>query len=186
MIFIQQMPNELLLTADTGWGAVGMACIYITDKHPCPRRLGPSGSLCILTVPSFCYQLIIIYLILNDKNSFQMKKSKTWSIFCFQKPSILKRDASQAENVCEPEKIKGHVYSSENQSPLIFNRVLSFYRNTMPVNEIAALPISPCGSNAYSDSATLIWSVLEPKAAIFYNWQGMWNVMKNTDWLQGL
>ena len=76
------------------------------------------------------------------KIHFKMKKAKPDPYFASKNPSILKRDASQAENVFEPEKIKGHVYLSENQSPLIFNRVLS-YRNTMPVNEIAALPISP-------------------------------------------
>lgn len=77
------------------------------------------------------------------KIHFKMKKAKPDPYFASKNPSILKRDASQAENVFEPEKIKGHVYLSENQYPLIFNHVLSFYRNTMPVNEIAALPISP-------------------------------------------
>lgn len=35
-----------------------------------------------------------------------MKKAKPDPYFASKNPSILKRDASQAENVCEPEKIK--------------------------------------------------------------------------------
>ena len=38
-----------------------------------------------------------------------MKKAKPDPYFASNDTSILKRDASQAKNVCEPEKIKGHV-----------------------------------------------------------------------------
>lgn len=38
-----------------------------------------------------------------------MKKVKPDPYFASNDPSIPKRDASQAENVCEPEKIKGYV-----------------------------------------------------------------------------
>lgn len=72
-----------------------------------------------------------------------MKKAKPDPYFASKNPSILKRDARQAENVCEPEKIKGHVYLSENQYPLIFNHVLSFYRNTMPVMRQLLCPFPP-------------------------------------------
>lgn len=140
MLFIQQMPNELLPHGRHWPRCCGYGGVYITDKNP-----GPHGAWAFWWSLWYfnCTQLLLLVdnNLLNLKVNFKRqkfiskwKKQKLIHILLPKIPSILKRDASQAENVCEPEKIKGHVYLSENQYPLIFNHVLSFYRNTMPVN----------------------------------------------------